>query len=81
MLTKRDVLLIWDQQGRLLVWVRHGHNRLYLLHLQVARPMSLGMRDTGISILCIEEDGTPHYDTWAAMAGSRRAACHHQALS
>jgi hypothetical protein len=36
------VLRIWDQQGRLVVHVKRGRNRLYLLHLEIAQPICLG---------------------------------------
>ena len=43
-LIRKGVLRIWDQQGRLLVRVHRGRNRLYLLHLEVARPICLSAR-------------------------------------
>ena len=40
----RCVLRIWDQRGWLLVNVRRGANRLYSLHLEMARPLCLAAR-------------------------------------
>jgi hypothetical protein len=38
------VLWIWDRSGRLLTKVNRGHNRLYVLHMEVARPLCLAAR-------------------------------------
>jgi hypothetical protein len=37
----RGVLWIWDRRGHLLAKVNCGHNRLYMLHMEVARPLCL----------------------------------------
>jgi hypothetical protein len=40
----RGVLRIWDRHGRLLAKVNHGRNWLYVLHMEVARPLCLDAR-------------------------------------
>jgi hypothetical protein len=37
----RGMLQIWDCRSRLLAKVNHGRNRLYVLHMDVARPLCL----------------------------------------
>jgi hypothetical protein len=37
----QGVLWIWDRRGHLLAKVNCGHNRLYMLHMEVARPLCL----------------------------------------
>ena len=41
---EHGVLRIWDRHRRLLVKVRHGANRLYILHLNQAKPLCLATR-------------------------------------
>ena len=41
----KGVLRIWDRRGRLLVKVRCGPSRLYVLHLETVQPLCL--RDEG----------------------------------
>jgi hypothetical protein len=40
----RGVHRIWDCRGRLLAKVNHGRNRLYMLHMEVARSLCLANR-------------------------------------
>jgi hypothetical protein len=40
----RGVLRIWDYRGCLLTKVNRGRNRLYVLHIEVARPIFLAAR-------------------------------------
>jgi hypothetical protein len=40
----RGVLQIWDCHDRLLAKVNRGHNQLYVLHMEVARPLCLTAR-------------------------------------
>jgi hypothetical protein len=40
----QGVLWIWDCHGRLLAKVNRGRNRLYMLHMEVARPLCLTTR-------------------------------------
>lgn len=40
----RGILQIWDRHKRLLTKVSRGLNRLYVLHLEVARPLCLATR-------------------------------------
>jgi hypothetical protein len=40
----QGVLRIWDSGGRLLTKVNHGCNRLYMLHMEVARSLCLAAR-------------------------------------
>jgi hypothetical protein len=40
----KGVLRIWDWHGRFLVKVRRGANRLYVFHLEMARPLCLTAR-------------------------------------
>jgi len=41
---KRGVMRIWDQHERLLARIERGCNRLYTLHLDIDRPLSLAAR-------------------------------------
>jgi hypothetical protein len=41
------VLRIWDRHSHLLAKVNRGRNRLYMLHMEVARPLCLATRKLG----------------------------------
>jgi hypothetical protein len=66
-LIRRGVLRIWDQQGRLLVRVTRGRNRLYLLHLEIAQPICLSARRDDIACRWHERFGHLNFDALEKM--------------
>jgi hypothetical protein len=66
-LIRRGVLRIWDQQGRLLARVRRGQNRLYLLHLEIARPICLAAHRDDIAWRWHERFGHLNFDALEKM--------------
>jgi transposase InsO family protein len=58
----QGVLQIWDRGGRLLAKVKRGHNHLYILHLQVVRPICLAACRNDEAWLWHERFGHLHFD-------------------
>ena len=58
----RGVLRIWDQRGWLLVKIRRGANRLYVLHLEMARLLCLAAHKDDEAWRCHERYGHLHFD-------------------
>jgi hypothetical protein len=66
-LSRRGVLRTWDKQRRLLVRVTRGRNRLYLLHLEIARPICLSARRDDIACRWHERFGHLNFDALEKM--------------
>ena len=59
---EHGVLTIWDRHRRLLVKVRCGANRLYVLHLNQAKPLCLAARKDDEAWRWHERYGHLHFD-------------------
>jgi hypothetical protein len=62
------MLRIWDRHKRLLVKVRHSANRLYILHLNTAKPLYLAVRKDDEAWRWHERFGHLHFDALRQLA-------------
>ena len=58
----KGVLRIWDRRGRLLVKVRCGPNRIYVLQLETARPLYLAAPGDDQAWRWHEQFGNLHFE-------------------
>jgi hypothetical protein len=70
----QGVLWIWDHHGRLLAKVNCGHNQLYMLYMEVARPLCLAAHQHDEAWRWHEWFGHLHFEALRKL-GHRQIVC------
>ena len=68
MLVEDGILRIWDRCRRLLAKIKRGRNRLYVLRLEVARPICLATRHDDVAWRWHERFEHIHFGSLEKMA-------------